>query len=711
MEGRSSASQNVTAPHGGGRGAALPHVQTPQERVIAALMLKQRDALAKNQKQQFTYAKAIKTMQAHAGRFTRVTHLRKYSGKHGMTTNVLSFIEDVLAGKEMKLSTPRAIAKAREKSGGKLLRAYTPTARSGAEAILFVLHDHADAHGGSMTKNQIIPLASRLCDAPMLGSHGSGRVYGAWGGLKTLQDHKLVATEVRSRQVKQRGGFGLAQDVSSITATGRALVASIRGAADVAPLCNCGAASVRGMQTLRGGHQQVLHWQCAQHFGGCAFSKRIGGSSSSGGGRSAPPPSASAYSQRTSRADGCEHCVRLLDFVHRTGGGGGSGPSSIEFNVSKKKRQHLHEVCAGLGGVSHESRGTGRARLLVVTKVASQRHPSPRPTASSSSSSSSSSTSSSSAPASVRRAMAARAAQHRLDIASAVKASKMLPPPAAATAAAARAPSTAARQPESASEADSELEAVLALSAAAAVRAPGRSAAFDQGDADLAAALAASAASIVVPPVDAINAAALPFSRGREEEEAQLAAVLALSARTAVAAPRRPHAADVRAVKQEQAELKAALAASAATAAAAVAVAAPPAAVAASSASASAPARRGGGPRVCCIVDSRERSRNATWNELIDRVRHEHRDAALLMRLGVGLHNLALGDYQWCFTSRDLESEEDEGWEKVRTLQHLGAFGSPLTPHIILHYYSSNLTYIASVFVTRTKIYNVSTDC
>jgi hypothetical protein len=87
------------------------------------------------------------------------------------------------------------------------------------------------------------------------------------------------------------------------------------------------------------------------------------------------------------------------------------------------------------------------------------------------------------------------------------------------------------------------------------------------------------------------------------------------------------------------------------------------------------------------------------------------RVAALLMRLGVGLHNLALGDYQWCFTSRDLESEEDEGWEKVRTLQHLGAFGSPLTPHIILHYYSSNLTYIASVFVTRTKIYNVSTDC
>lgn len=65
-------------------------------------------------------------------------------------------------------------------------KAYVPTHRSGAYAILIALHKY-----GTSTKNEIIEKAQHLCDKPFT-KPDPGTYYTSWSSMKTLLDKELV---------------------------------------------------------------------------------------------------------------------------------------------------------------------------------------------------------------------------------------------------------------------------------------------------------------------------------------------------------------------------------------------------------------------------------------------------------------------------------------------------------------------------------------
>ena len=90
---------------------------------------------------------------------------------------------------------PAAIA-----SGPVKKRKYIPRYRSGGYAILLALYVKDKAQMG-MSKQDLVPIASRFCDKSFSSNPGSKEFYSAWDGHKQLEKHGLISISGRSPKI------------------------------------------------------------------------------------------------------------------------------------------------------------------------------------------------------------------------------------------------------------------------------------------------------------------------------------------------------------------------------------------------------------------------------------------------------------------------------------------------------------------------------
>ncbi|KAG0649671.1 Crossover junction endonuclease MUS81 [Hyphodiscus hymeniophilus] len=76
-------------------------------------------------------------------------------------------------------------------------KAYVPTLRSGAYALVVALSTLDEGNTGGLTKPELIELAQPLCDSSFTAASQANKFYTAWNSMKTLESKELVYTQGR----------------------------------------------------------------------------------------------------------------------------------------------------------------------------------------------------------------------------------------------------------------------------------------------------------------------------------------------------------------------------------------------------------------------------------------------------------------------------------------------------------------------------------
>jgi hypothetical protein len=227
--------------------------------------------------------------------------------------------------------------------------------REGGYALLMAFHHHPKSRGYHF-KNELIRDAQIYSDVSIEPNFFAGRTCTAgWKSIDTLEKHRFVI-RTSNKQARAAAGFGPggAKDEFMLTETGKAFIqALIQKYPEAAYPAGSVASPVRGAaiqgRTKTPSASRVL-----------TMPSLIGAS---------PFPLGSSPELSSSKMDARSHTDEreLIDWLRQA-----NEYDHTDFDVSKVRRQYLHNVCdrmEAMHGCSleHSSHGTGQKRLMRIT--------------------------------------------------------------------------------------------------------------------------------------------------------------------------------------------------------------------------------------------------------------------------------------------------------------------------------------------------------